>query len=60
MVEAVVEGGSDPGDGKDLLVKVVTSVAITLEFIALVSHEAGTQGASLVAWVLRCYLDLRV
>ena len=60
MVETVAEGGSNPGDGNDPLVTAVTLVAMTLEFIALVSHEAGAQAASLVAWGLRCCLDLKV
>jgi hypothetical protein len=60
MVEAVAENGPDPDDGNDPLVTAVTLVAIAFEFIALVSHEAGAQAASLVAWGLRCYLDLRV
>jgi hypothetical protein len=60
MVDAVEGSGSDPGDGGDPLVAVVTAVAVALEFVALVSHEAGAQAASLAAWVLRSYLDLRV
>lgn len=59
MVGTVAVSGSDPGGGNDPLVLAVTLVAMTLELVALVSHEAGAQAASLMAWGLRCYLDLR-
>lgn len=56
MAEAAVSG-SPQGDGDDPLVTALTIFASVLELFALVSHEAGAQAASLVAWVLRWYLD---
>jgi hypothetical protein len=53
-------GGFPGGSDKDPLVAVLTVIALVLELVALISREADAQTASLAAWVLRTWLDLRV